>query len=60
MPLQETIDTFSHFISEADKLGLSYFCLMRYSPMLDVEFDGKPRKLGLPLVFQFKLIRPSL
>ncbi|KAF4611021.1 hypothetical protein D9613_006475 [Agrocybe pediades] len=43
MPLQETLDTFSHFISEADKLELSYICLLRYYPMLDVEFDGKKR-----------------
>ncbi|KAH9477118.1 NADP-dependent oxidoreductase lnbE [Psilocybe cubensis] len=41
MPLQETLDTYSYFISEADKLKLSYFNLVRYSPSFDVEFDGK-------------------
>ena len=43
MPLEETIATFSYFITEADKLGLAYFQLMRYVPLLDVEFDGVPR-----------------
>ncbi|KAJ7589870.1 hypothetical protein C8J56DRAFT_936383 [Mycena floridula] len=35
MPLQETLDTFSYFITEADKLKLSYICLARPSAMLD-------------------------
>ncbi|PPQ80353.1 hypothetical protein CVT25_003636 [Psilocybe cyanescens] len=43
MPLQETLDTYSYFISEADKLKLSYFNLVRYAPSFDVEFDGVPR-----------------
>ncbi|KAK0228549.1 hypothetical protein IW262DRAFT_1231797, partial [Armillaria fumosa] len=30
MPLQETLDTFSYFISEADKFGLAYINLVRY------------------------------
>ncbi|KAJ7582090.1 hypothetical protein C8J56DRAFT_1015703 [Mycena floridula] len=33
MPLQETLDTFSYFITEADKLKLSYICLARPSAM---------------------------
>jgi len=42
MPLQETLDTYSYFITEADKLNLAYFALVRYQPSpLDVEFDGK-------------------
>ena len=40
MPLQETLDTYSYFITEADKLNLAYFTLVRYQPSLDVEFDG--------------------
>jgi hypothetical protein len=36
MPLQETLDTFSYFISEADKLGLAYIMLVRY---MEVFFD---------------------
>ncbi|KAF4610691.1 hypothetical protein D9613_007104 [Agrocybe pediades] len=39
MPLPETIDTFSYFITEADKLDLAYITLMRYSPYLDVEYE---------------------
>jgi hypothetical protein len=40
MPLQETLDTFKYYLSEADKLQLSYIVLSRYMPMADVEFDG--------------------
>jgi len=43
MPLDETLETFKYFISEADKLKLSYITLVRYSAMLDPEFDGKKR-----------------
>ena len=40
MPLEENIETYRYFISEADKLNLSYITLRRYSPLLDAEFDG--------------------
>ncbi len=40
MPLQETLDAFSYFISEADKLGLSYIVLVRYTEVLDPIIDG--------------------
>ncbi|KAF5379167.1 hypothetical protein D9615_006005 [Tricholomella constricta] len=43
MPLQETLDTYTYFLSEADKLGLAYVVLVRYVPMYDVEYDGKKR-----------------
>ncbi|KAF9483540.1 FMN-linked oxidoreductase [Pholiota conissans] len=43
MPLQETLDTYSYFISEVDKLGLSFIELMRYSAKFDVEYDGVRR-----------------
>ncbi|TFK38154.1 hypothetical protein BDQ12DRAFT_651893 [Crucibulum laeve] len=43
MPLQETLDTFSYFITEADKLNLAYITLVRYSALTDVEFEGKKR-----------------
>ncbi|KAJ7034598.1 hypothetical protein C8F04DRAFT_568171 [Mycena alexandri] len=46
MPLQETIDTFSYFIAEADKLKLSYITLFRYNPRLDPIIDGK--RCGIP------------
>ncbi|EGO00744.1 hypothetical protein SERLA73DRAFT_167001 [Serpula lacrymans var. lacrymans S7.3] len=43
MPLQDTLDTFNYFISEADKLDLAYICLMRYLATMDPKFDGKNR-----------------
>ncbi|TFK18207.1 flavo protein NADH-dependent oxidoreductase [Coprinopsis marcescibilis] len=45
MPLPETIETFTYFISEADKLGLSYFALVRYVARLDITLDGKLRAI---------------
>jgi len=46
MPLEETIETFSYFITEADKLKLAYITLLRYQPHLDPVIDGKTR--GVP------------
>ncbi|KAJ7732766.1 hypothetical protein B0H14DRAFT_3168886 [Mycena olivaceomarginata] len=46
MPLEETIETYSYFISEADKLGLSYICLARFVPSSDIIVEGKSR--GIP------------
>lgn len=43
MPLQETLDTYTYFVSEADKLGLAYITLVRYVAATDVEYDGKKR-----------------
>ncbi|KAF9037910.1 hypothetical protein BDP27DRAFT_1347943 [Rhodocollybia butyracea] len=43
MPLQETIDTYNYFITEADKLGLAYFVLLRHIDWLDPVIDGKKR-----------------
>jgi hypothetical protein len=40
MPLQETLDTFNYFITEADKLKLAYITLVRYTVSTDVEYDG--------------------
>lgn len=43
MPLQETVETYSYFISEADKLNVSYITLARYVPYLSeglhINFD---------------------
>jgi hypothetical protein len=44
MPLQETLDTYTYFITEADKLGLSYIALLRYVKSLDPVFDGESLK----------------
>ncbi|KAK2459474.1 hypothetical protein APHAL10511_008508 [Amanita phalloides] len=60
MPLQETLDTFTYFITEADKLGLSYITLLRYAPALDVEFDGKLRAIQHDVVASYRhLIKNS-
>ena len=40
MPLEETLDTYPYFITEADELNLAYFTLVRYHPSFEVEFDG--------------------
>ncbi|CAA7264374.1 unnamed protein product [Cyclocybe aegerita] len=40
MPLQETVDTYSNFISEADKMNIAYITLVRYSPKSDPVYDG--------------------
>ncbi|KAG6836939.1 hypothetical protein H0H93_000829 [Arthromyces matolae] len=41
MPLQDTLDTYRYFLSEVDKLGLSYIVVMRYALGTDPTFDGK-------------------
>jgi 2,4-dienoyl-CoA reductase-like NADH-dependent reductase (Old Yellow Enzyme family) len=43
MPLQETKDTFSYLISEAEKLKAAYIAIIRYAEMFDVKFDDKLR-----------------
>ncbi len=43
MPLQETLDTFTYFISEAGKMKLAYITLIRHNPVFDPLVDGKHR-----------------
>ncbi|EEB95480.1 hypothetical protein MPER_05547, partial [Moniliophthora perniciosa FA553] len=43
MTLEDTLETFRYFISEADKLNLAYIELVRYIEMMDPVFDGKKR-----------------
>ncbi|KAL5492855.1 hypothetical protein ACEPAI_4303 [Sanghuangporus weigelae] len=43
MTLEDTIETYSYFIKEADAIGLAYVCFVRYAAKLDTEFDGKKR-----------------
>ncbi|KAF5347509.1 hypothetical protein D9758_014536 [Tetrapyrgos nigripes] len=43
MPLEETLETFNYFITEADKLGLSYMMFLRYEVSRDEFRDGKGR-----------------
>jgi len=54
MPLAETIETYNYFISEADKLGLSYIVLARYVPFLDFEIDGKKRATQHDVISTFR------
>jgi 2,4-dienoyl-CoA reductase-like NADH-dependent reductase (Old Yellow Enzyme family) len=42
MPLDDTIATFSHFVTEADKLGIAYIDLVRYGTALDPTGRGTP------------------
>ncbi|KAH8829893.1 flavoprotein NADH-dependent oxidoreductase [Flagelloscypha sp. PMI_526] len=43
MPLEETLETYQYFITEADKLKLAYFVFVRYSEKQDAEYDGVRR-----------------
>ncbi|KAF7304947.1 Oxidored-FMN domain-containing protein [Mycena kentingensis (nom. inval.)] len=43
MPLEETVATYGYLLTEADKLGLAYVTLVRYSEGMDPEYDGKRR-----------------
>ena len=40
MPLEETLDTYTYYFSELDKLGLAYIVIVRYTPYMDAEYDG--------------------
>jgi hypothetical protein len=41
MTLEDTLETFRYFVTEADKLKLAYIKLVRYIEMLDPVFDGR-------------------
>jgi hypothetical protein len=43
MPLQDTLETFSYFITELDKLGLAYITILRYLDFFDPVIDGKSK-----------------
>ncbi len=61
MPLQDTLDTFSYFISEADKLKLAYITLCRHSPLFDPPVDGKYRGTPHDVVATYApLVKESL
>ena len=40
MPLPETVETYKYFITEAEKLDISYITLVRYVHGSDMEIDG--------------------
>ncbi|CAA7264372.1 unnamed protein product [Cyclocybe aegerita] len=54
MPLEETLETYSYFISEADKLNLAYICLMRYGPKMQFEYEGVPRATKHDVVASYR------
>ena len=41
MTLEDTVETYKYFISEAEKLDLAYITLVRYIAGYDVEIDGQ-------------------
>ena len=41
MPLPETVETYKYLITEAEKIGLAYIVLVRYSPAFDLELGGR-------------------
>ncbi|KAG6888955.1 hypothetical protein C0992_006948 [Termitomyces sp. T32_za158] len=54
MPLQETLDTYRYFLTEADKLGLSYITLVRYMEKYDVMYDDKQRATAHDVVESYR------
>ena len=40
MTLEDTVETYKYFITEAEKLDLAYITLVRYIAGYDVEIDG--------------------
>ncbi|KAG7097193.1 hypothetical protein E1B28_004565 [Marasmius oreades] len=57
MPLEETLETYRHFLSEVDKLKLAYICVARYSDLTDPVFDGQKRGIPHDVVESY---RPSV
>ncbi|KAJ7582303.1 hypothetical protein C8J56DRAFT_1005980 [Mycena floridula] len=51
MPLQETLDTLQYFISEADKLKLSYICIGRHFEMFNPKGRGTPHDVNTKAFF---------
>ncbi|KAF5345692.1 hypothetical protein D9758_013035 [Tetrapyrgos nigripes] len=43
MPLEDTLETFTYFITEADKLNLAYMMFPRYEEAIVEVYDGKLR-----------------
>ena len=41
MSLEDTLETYGHFVKKADEMGLAYIILVRYAAKLDATFDGK-------------------
>ena len=40
MTLEDTVETFKYFITEAEKFDLAYIALMRYNLSFDETIDG--------------------
>jgi len=54
MPLPETLETYKYFLSEADKLGLSYIAIVRYVAAYDVQIEGKLRTIPHDVVEHYR------
>ncbi|KJA23282.1 hypothetical protein HYPSUDRAFT_163557 [Hypholoma sublateritium FD-334 SS-4] len=54
MPLEDTLATFSYFITEADKLNLAFFDLVRYVPQYEVKYDDVPRSTQHDVLASYK------
>src|SRR6266567_4451631 len=54
MPLQDTLETYTHFIREADELGLAYITLLRYSEKYDFPIDGKRRGTDHDMISSYR------
>ncbi|KAF5320026.1 hypothetical protein D9758_017722 [Tetrapyrgos nigripes] len=54
MPLEDTLETFGYFLTEADKLGLAYVQVLRYHESTDEFRDGKGRGLKHDTVQTYK------
>ncbi|KAK7049824.1 hypothetical protein VNI00_005254 [Paramarasmius palmivorus] len=50
MSLEDTLETFRYFVTEADKLKLAYINLVRYVELMDPTIDGKKRAIPHDIV----------
>ncbi|THU99269.1 FMN-linked oxidoreductase [Dendrothele bispora CBS 962.96] len=61
MSLKDTLDTYTYFITEADKLELAYMVLIRHIPLLSAIIDGKERGTPHDVISSYKhLFKNSL
>ncbi|KAF5346008.1 hypothetical protein D9758_013870 [Tetrapyrgos nigripes] len=61
MPLKDTLETYSYFVSEADKLGLAYMVFIRDIDFFDPVIDGQKRGTPHDMVSSYKhLLQNSL
>ncbi|THU98430.1 FMN-linked oxidoreductase [Dendrothele bispora CBS 962.96] len=54
MTLEDTIETFTYFIAEADKLELTYMTFLRYDEAHDPIIDGKRRAIKHDMIKTYR------